>query len=354
MLALAEASAETDGLGPAAGHPSEGVTNASATDAASAAATPKTAVPVRLARKPRIKAEFPVANEAAGLPAPELLVPLPTVAPFVPASAQPQSIAPASAPLPAEQAVPGRLKVSLRRSGSASTPPVPPLVPPPPSEAPFLMGPVMDGTRAPLLPIPSLGSGVPLPLPSAAGGAGELPGFLVPLAMPGPATETKDEGKAANAPKAKTDTERGVWWGRAVAAAVGAAFLVLGSYEWRQRGLWPFQPEAAGAVAAAASPAPIKPFWTVEVTGGQPVPAGVSVVDAERPAPGRDFVQRVERFKITGVLQTSPARAIVDGRIVEAGEMIDFAHGVRLVGLDQEKHLVIFEDQTSARVAVRY
>ena len=349
VLALAEADAPAGG--PAAGEDfsSYGVTSApapAAPEPVAAAAVPKVSSPVRLARKARMTVETPADKE----PAP--LMPLPTAASAVP-------FMPALPAEPTPESMPGKLKVALRRSGAGTPPPVAPLArSEPPSEASFLMGPVMDGTRAPLLPIPGVAAAIPIPAPAgemAGAKAGQTSGFLVPLTVPGAETEKKENKAAAASVPKKADPERGVLWGRMATAAVIAAFLILGSYEWQQRGLWPFHAESGPAIVAA-TPAPMAQFWKVEVTAGQAVPAAAALTaDAvDRPAPGRDFVQMVERFKITGVLQTKPARAIVDGRIVEAGEMVDFARGIRMVGLDREKHLVIFEDQTSARAAVRY
>lgn len=86
-----------------------------------------------------------------------------------------------------------------------------------------------------------------------------------------------------------------------------------------------------------------------------PVPTAASA-DAEvvRPAPSARFVRYADALKVSGVFQGSPARALVDGRLVREGDVVDPVLGVRFKGVDADEKQLILEDATTAQVRVKY
>ena len=66
------------------------------------------------------------------------------------------------------------------------------------------------------------------------------------------------------------------------------------------------------------------------------------------------FVRYAEGLSVSGVFQGNPARALVDGRIIRAGDLIEPMLGVSFVGVDSEKKFLILEDTTGAQVRVKY
>lgn len=283
--------------------------------------------------------------------------------------------APVVAPASAAALTPGHAsaaggKISLRRG----TPP--PVAPPtdasppvaPPTDASFLFGPVMDGMRSPLLPLPvPVASGEPggafvsparvmthSPFPVAAGSAGA---GLAPLS--GGQVGRPMQGRA-DAGRARRRGTGEVWEGRLAVLVVSVSLLVLAGYFFKRSAYWPFRMKPV-AVAGATEVQGDARASSDEGRGApvaSPQPVTQSTVAAlatpERPAPGAEFTGVLQRLKITGVLQGEPVRAIIDGRLVQAGDLVEVAREVRLVGLDVAGRQLIFEDRTTARASVRY
>ncbi|MBC8008495.1 MAG: hypothetical protein H7067_00180, partial [Burkholderiales bacterium] len=151
-----------------------------------------------------------------------------------------------------------------------------------------------------------------------------------------------------------------VWQRRVAVVGVSVALLALGGYFLKQSPYWPFRMKSV-AVAGASEARTDTASGTTE-SGGETVaparPIANTTVAAPatpaRPAPGAAFTGVLERLKITGVLQGEPVRAIIDGRLVQAGDLVEVAREVRLVGLDVAGRQLIFEDRTTARASVRY
>ncbi len=61
-----------------------------------------------------------------------------------------------------------------------------------------------------------------------------------------------------------------------------------------------------------------------------------------------------EGLNVSGVFQGTPARALVNGRLIREGDVVDPSLGIRFVGVDAEtKHLVL-EEASGAQVRVKY
>jgi len=59
----------------------------------------------------------------------------------------------------------------------------------------------------------------------------------------------------------------------------------------------------------------------------------------------RRFKRFVADARITGVFQGTPPRALINGRMIRAGEMVDQTLGV-FDSIDAEKKTITFEDRT--------
>jgi hypothetical protein len=81
-----------------------------------------------------------------------------------------------------------------------------------------------------------------------------------------------------------------------------------------------------------------------------PVPAGPPPV----PKASARFVRYAESIRVSGVYQGSPARALIDGRLVRQGEVVEPALGVKFSDIDAEAKQIILEDGSGAQVKVKY
>ncbi len=74
----------------------------------------------------------------------------------------------------------------------------------------------------------------------------------------------------------------------------------------------------------------------------------------DRPPASIQFQAYVGGLRITGVLQRERVRALIDGRTVFAGDMVDAALGIRLTGADFVARQLVFEDATGAQIFLPY
>lgn len=81
-----------------------------------------------------------------------------------------------------------------------------------------------------------------------------------------------------------------------------------------------------------------------------PVPVAPSV--AAQPSPR--FVRYAEGIRVSGVYQGSPARALIDGRLIRQGETVEPVLGIKFADIDAEAKHIILEDASGARVKVKY
>ena len=99
--------------------------------------------------------------------------------------------------------------------------------------------------------------------------------------------------------------------------------------------------------AAAQSPK------TSSSTGAKTLSPGVSASTPLQAAPEASVPFRtfVANAKISGVVAT---RAIVNGKLTRAGDMVDQGLGITFEGYDTEKNQLLFKDRSGALVARRY
>jgi hypothetical protein len=109
-------------------------------------------------------------------------------------------------------------------------------------------------------------------------------------------------------------------------------------------------PPLAGNGAEEASEA--SPLTGVAAALERPAPL-VSPPPAP-PAPSPRFVRYAESIRVSGVFQGSPSRALIDGRIVRAGDLLDPALGIKFVAVDADTKHLILEEPSGARMRVKY
>jgi hypothetical protein len=103
------------------------------------------------------------------------------------------------------------------------------------------------------------------------------------------------------------------------------------------------------SVVAVVEPMPANPAPAATQTS---LPAAVTPPPAP-PASAR-FRSYANGLMVSGVFQGSPPRALIDGRIVRAGEVIDHTLGVTFVGVDPNSKHLILQDASKAEVRVKY
>lgn len=214
----------------------------------------------------------------------------------------------------------------LRLTGRPPAPPPAPAAPPPAPERVF---------RAPALPVPeSPKVRLPPPPPPTAAAPGRP---VRPVAPPA----------AAPPPVAPAPAERA-----SVLPLVGALACVVGAALFYTQVLRPRREarEAAAAAATPASPAPAAAPSASAPGSEANVPA---VLERADPSASPEFRTRVLGLRLSGVFAGEPARAMIDGRLVRAGEVIDERLGVRFDGLEPGRRLR-FRDASGAAVVRKY
>jgi hypothetical protein len=107
------------------------------------------------------------------------------------------------------------------------------------------------------------------------------------------------------------------------------------------------EPEPVAAAVEGAGEAVAVPPEVVLLPVKPSGPAGP-------PVPNPRFVRFADALRVSGVFQGSPARALVDGRLIRSGDVIEPNLGVTFVGVDPEAKQLILEDGSGARVRVKY
>jgi hypothetical protein len=109
----------------------------------------------------------------------------------------------------------------------------------------------------------------------------------------------------------------------------------------------PDRPVRKAPAAATKSPA------VSTMTAVAPGLTASAPIEAESDA-GAEFRVFVANLKIKGVYQGEPPRAVINGRLMRAGERIDADLGVIFEGLDVDRHRLIFKDRTGATIRRKY
>jgi hypothetical protein len=117
----------------------------------------------------------------------------------------------------------------------------------------------------------------------------------------------------------------------------------------------PEKPPVGNSAAAPTKGAALasKPAVTASATlapGVSATSSDVAAVAEASPA-FRTFVANV---KITGVIQGSPAKIILNSRLARAGDVVDSALGVVFESIDSEKKLLVFKDKSGAVVTRKF
>jgi hypothetical protein len=287
--------------------------------------------------------------------------------------------------------------------------PSPGMPPPPPSANPAAARPPgtvpISGEGGapiginPLMPMPTSGTRppMPLPLPAGPGGATAKPahkpkrdmlvflfGFIAVAGVLGGAyvffTRSDKAGDVAAQVKGKLE-QAAELPGKVVAnAKEGIAEArsgeqsrvdaVLSGNETPERSgvgaVSPAELEAQLKAKAKTEPVatPVAKTGGVEAySGGQtggvtavtppPVPE-TEVAPPPPPPPSARLVRYAEGLSVSGVFQGTPARALVNGRLIRSGEVIEPNLGVSFVGVEPETRHLILQEQSGAQVRVRY
>ncbi|MDP3071212.1 MAG: hypothetical protein Q8N18_13060 [Opitutaceae bacterium] len=108
------------------------------------------------------------------------------------------------------------------------------------------------------------------------------------------------------------------------------------------------QPDKPAPKPLAAPP----PNTALAMTAVAPGLAATTRVEAASASPA--FVAWVVNAKINGIFQGTPARAMINGRLVRAGEIVDPALGISFDHIEADRKQIIFKDTTGATVVRKY
>lgn len=111
-------------------------------------------------------------------------------------------------------------------------------------------------------------------------------------------------------------------------------------------------PPAAAIKPATPPPAPTKAPATAMTT----VAPGLSATTHVEAAPEATAAFRafVTNAKVSGVFQGTPARAVINGKLARAGDLVEEGLGIRFEGLDANRRNLVFKDKSGAAVSRRF
>jgi cytoskeletal protein RodZ len=133
----------------------------------------------------------------------------------------------------------------------------------------------------------------------------------------------------------------------AVAAANAAAESApIEAARFEERNASPSAKATRPVVKPAAAPV----TSTTQLAPGLTVTTAAKVVGDASPA----FRSWVADARVSGVFQGTPARILINGRTVTAGELVDASLGVTFEGIDASTKSLLFRDQTGAGVARKF
>ncbi|MFO1446897.1 MAG: hypothetical protein U1F61_01870 [Opitutaceae bacterium] len=110
----------------------------------------------------------------------------------------------------------------------------------------------------------------------------------------------------------------------------------------------PTGPTSPPATATTATTATTEP---PESRHEQPS-RGVVVVDSVAANP--EYIAFVEATRISGVFQGDPPRALINGRTLRAGTLVDATLGIYFHGLDSERRQIVFRDTRGVLIRKGY
>lgn len=119
-------------------------------------------------------------------------------------------------------------------------------------------------------------------------------------------------------------------------------------------------PKETKGVSEAVSAPLASPVKNNNPDAGKDYPSRAAVLTTVSPSPvtaplpNSRFVRYAEALVVSGVFQGEPARALVDGRIIRTGDLIEPMLAVTFIGVDTTARQLILEDKSGAQVRVRY
>jgi hypothetical protein len=169
------------------------------------------------------------------------------------------------------------------------------------------------------------------PVQPAPAGEAKTPGSTPPMSG-----KTEAPGTAGQQPAPPPSTGK-----RAkvqLAAGLAAAVIVIVGTVVLTRNSHAPAPAAAAAEANAGG-------------GNSAVSAGGNTGPAMKATTFRDFV---DQAKINTVIVGPPARAVINGKVVRAGEMVDATLGIVFDRVVSEQRAIFFKDKTGAILTRKY
>ncbi|QYM78628.1 hypothetical protein K0B96_15190 [Horticoccus luteus] len=110
------------------------------------------------------------------------------------------------------------------------------------------------------------------------------------------------------------------------------------------------------AALPTGGPRPATPGQTEAVTHFQVAPGVTattsSLVETSHASP--EFSSWVANAQISGVFQGQPARALLNGHMVRAGEVVDLRLGITFESVDARQKVLLFRDRSGATVQRKY
>lgn len=101
------------------------------------------------------------------------------------------------------------------------------------------------------------------------------------------------------------------------------------------------------------TPPPKAPAATAAVTIEAPGKSAPAPVEAT-PEAAPEFRAFVVGARISGIFQGNPARAVINGKLSRAGEVVEPGLGITFEGLDAGRKSLVFKDRTGATVTRRF
>jgi hypothetical protein len=103
--------------------------------------------------------------------------------------------------------------------------------------------------------------------------------------------------------------------------------------------------------AEKAAPPPPPVMATEQLAPGVTATTAVSNVEGAASVAFRTWVANA---RINGVFEGTPARALINGRMVRAGQEVDDTLGITFAGVKADRNLLIFRDRSGATVERRF
>ena len=113
-------------------------------------------------------------------------------------------------------------------------------------------------------------------------------------------------------------------------------------------------PTPAAISAAPVSPKPVaiaKPAPAQEPVSAHDF-AGTSA--SGKPVPPAEYRAFVVNMRIAGVFQGEPSRVLLNGEMRHVGDIVDPKLGIKLVGIEPERKVLVFEDASGMRMSRKY